>query len=140
MSVPTPTAAQMKNPLAFTENGVPVFRVRKNDEDPQSELQKFWYSFFADNSQPIDVRELPGYREPRYDPTGKAIGRSQRWVQSLATEAERVIRLALQNGLFALPPTEGLPWECVYCGHQQPQEPQREHGQQWSCCPACGGN
>ena len=108
---PTAAAAKMQNPQAFTENGVPVFRVRKNDDDPRSELQKFWYSFFADNSQPIDVRTLPGYSEPEYDPSGDVMERSIRWNRALATEAERVIRLALQNGLFALAPTEGLPWE-----------------------------
>lgn len=145
MSAQTQTAAlpgttpKMKNPLAFTESGVPVFRVRKNDDDPRSELLKFWYSFFADNRQPIDVRELPGYREPRYNPAGDAVERSQRWVQALATEAERVIRLALQNGLFALPPSDDAPFTCGYCQHQQAAEPQPEDGEQWGRCPACGG-
>lgn len=136
----TPTAEKMQNPLAFTETGVPVFRVRKSDDDPRSELQKFWYSFFADNSQPLDVRELPGYREPRYDPTGNAVERSQRWVESLATEAERVIRLAIQTGLFALPPADDVRWTCPYCQHQQAAEPLPEGREQWGRCPDCGGN
>lgn len=142
MTAPTAIAAapQMKNPLAFTENGVPVFRVRKNDDDPKSALQNYWYSFFADNSQPIDVRTLPGYSEPEYDPTGTLMERSERLTQALATEAERVIRLALQTGLFALAPSEGLPWECPYCQHQQAAEPQPEGREQWGRCPACGGN
>ena len=95
---------KMRNPLAFTENGVPVFRVRKNDDNPTSPLLMYWYSFFADNSQPIDVRTLPGYAEPEYDASGSVLERSERWTQALATEAERVMRNALQTGLFARPP------------------------------------
>lgn len=128
----TPTAAPMKNPLAFTDNGVPVFRVRKNDDDPQSALQKYWYSFFADNSQPIDVRTVPSYSEPEYDPSGTVVERSERWNQALTTEAERVIREALQTDLFALPPTDDAPWTCVYCNHQQAAEPPPEGGEQFT--------
>lgn len=141
MTITAPAAAEkMQNPLAFTENGVPVFRVRKNDDDPQSELQKFWYSFFADNSQPIDVRTVPGYSEPEYDPSGDVMERSLRWNRALADEAERVIRLALQNGLFALAPSEDAPFTCPYCQHQQAAEPLPENGEQWGRCPTCGGN
>lgn len=137
-SSPRPRAFQ--NPVAFKENGRPVFRVRKNDDDPRSELLKFWYSFYADNSQPIDVRELPGYREPRYDPTGNATERSQQWVRALATEAERVIRQAIQKGCFALPPEDEPVWTCPYCQYQQASEPLPEGGEQWGRCPDCGGN
>jgi hypothetical protein len=141
MTTQLPAAApKMQNPLAFTENGVPVFRVRKNDDDPQSPLQKYWYSFFADNRQPIDVRKLPGYDEPEYESQGSVVERSERLNRALATEAERVIRLALQNGLFALTTTEDAGWSCPYCQHQQATEPLPEGCEQWGRCPACKGN
>ena len=66
MTAALDTIPKMQNPLAFTENGVPVFPVRKNDDDPRGECRSFGTAFFADNSQPLDVRTLPGYSEPEY--------------------------------------------------------------------------
>ena len=136
---PAPVAAQMQNPLAFHVDGVPVYRVRKNDDDPSSTLQKYWYSFFADNSQPIDVRTLAGYTEPQYVTQGSLLERIERWELALATEAEWVIRLSIQNGSLHLPTTR-TGWECLHCGHKQAVAPQPEPGEQWGRCPSCEGN
>jgi hypothetical protein len=91
----------MNNPLFLTEDGQLVYHVRKNDDEPESPLMHYWFSFSPDNSKPVDVRRLPGYNEPEYEPQANAVESSQYWLKQLATEAARVIRLALQNGCFA---------------------------------------
>lgn len=135
-----PNAPRYQNPVAFKENSRPVFRVRKHEDEPTSKLLTYWYSFFSDNLNPLDVRTLPGFVEPHYDSSGGVLVAHERWTRALATEAERVIRSAMQAGCFALPPCDEPVWTCSYCQFQQASEPLPEDDEQWGRCPDCGGN
>lgn len=92
----------MNNPLFIVVQGQAVFHVRKNDGEPTSPIQNYWYSLRPDNQEPVDVRSLPGYTEPEHLPLGTftPMERSNHWIGSLLNEAERVIREALTAGLF----------------------------------------
>lgn len=90
----------MSNPVFINVDGVLIYHVRKNDDEPESTIQKFWFSRHHDNRAPVDVRTLPGYDEPEYERQSNPQASSDRWNQQLATEAERVIRLALSAGCF----------------------------------------
>lgn len=97
----------MHNPVFTVVQGQPVYHVRKDDENPLSRLQTYWFSLEPDNTNRVDVRRLPGYVQPLYDSSlpGTALECSERWEASLWAEAERVIALALATGHFVSQPS-----------------------------------
>lgn len=91
---------KLKNPIFAEIGGVPIYHVSKCPGEATSALMGYWYSLRADNGQPVDVRRLSGYKEPEYLPQGDPEASYLAWKTELATEAARVIGLALANGTF----------------------------------------
>lgn len=91
---------QRNNPVFLTGAGGVVYHGRKNDDEPPSRLTTYSLRRCPDNGNPVAMRALAGGQEPAAVLTGDRQARSRPWTVQLAAEAERVLRLALQDGTF----------------------------------------